>query len=150
MPSNPAASSTVNGRRVAVLCSCTMACLVVVSGPASAEPKLTFTPARPGLTAEPRTECDVQVLDVKPERTYVTLGFINYHNERHRSFAASLTLDAAMPAIKEAVCKAGGDAIFGVRVLSPKRLEQAMFNVSATVIRFDGPDPVPTPNPQLP
>jgi hypothetical protein len=59
-----------------------------------------------------------------------------------RSYPApKLSIDSSVKTschakIKARACKIGGDALIGIRVTEVRRLEFAMFNVSATVVRF--------------
>jgi hypothetical protein len=39
--------------------------------------------------------------------------------------------------MKARVCQAGADALINIRVTEVRRLEFAMFNVSATAVRFE-------------
>ena len=114
-------------------------CLVLFSPVQGyAKEKITVIPKK-GVTqyeAKPPT-CEIQVFnDSKPDREYVELAVINYHDERHRLISGSLKLEVAMPKIKALACKIGGDALIDIRVTEVRRLEFAMFNVRATVIRF--------------
>ena len=114
-------------------------CLVLFSsGPAYAKEKITFTPKEGSGQHEAKPEsCEIQVFkDSKPDQEYVELGIINYHDERHRAASGSLKLDVALPKIKALACKVGGDALIDVRVTEVRRLEFAMFNVRATVVKF--------------
>jgi hypothetical protein len=47
-----------------------------------------------------------------------------------------LKLEVVLPAIKARACKLGADGLMDIRVTEVRRLEFAMFNVRATVIRF--------------
>ena len=67
---------------------------------------------------------------------FVDLGFVNYHDERHRAKDGSLKLELAMPKIKARACRAGADALIDIRVTEVRRLEFTMFNVRAVAIRF--------------
>lgn len=114
-------------------------CLLLLSpARAAAKEKITFIPKK-GVAqyeAKPAT-CEIQVFkDSKPDQNYVELGVINYHNERHRMNSGSLKLEVALPKIKAAACKIGGDALINISVTEVRRLEHAMFNVRATVVRF--------------
>jgi hypothetical protein len=112
--------------QVFVLCICSV---LFSSRPGYAKEKITFTPKESGQR---------QVFkDSKPDQAYVDLGIINYHDERHRSKAGSLKLEAVMPKIKARACKVGADALIDIRVTEVRRLEFAMFNVRATVVLFD-------------
>jgi hypothetical protein len=107
------------------------------SRPGHAKEKLTFTPKETAQYQRKPESCEIRVFkDSKPDQPYVDLGVINYHDERHRSRAGSLTLDAVMPKIKASACKIGADALTDIRVTEVRRLEFAMFNVRATVVRF--------------
>ena len=114
-------------------------CLVLfLSHPGYGKEKITYT-AKPGSAqGEPKPEsCEIQVFkDSKPEQEHVELGIINYHEERHRANSGPLKLDVAMPKIKAFACKVGGDALIDIRVTEVRRLEFAMFNVRATVVKF--------------
>ena len=121
--------------RVFFVCICSV---MFCSGPGYAKEKITFTPkgSRPHQ-AKPES-CEIQVFqDSKPDQTYVDLGIINYHDERHRSNAGSLKLEAVMPKIKANACKIGADALIDIRVTEVRRLEFAMFNVRATAVQFE-------------
>jgi hypothetical protein len=120
--------------QVLFLCVCAV---LFLSRPADAKEKITFTPKESGQHQARPQSCDIQVFrDSKPDQAYVDLGIINYHDERHRSNAGSLKLDVVMPKIKASACKAGADALIDIRVTEVRRLESAMFNVRATVVRF--------------
>lgn len=121
------------------LCICSM---LFASAQAHAKEKITLIPKK-GVAeypAKPAT-CEIQVFndDAKPDQEYVELAVINYHNERHRLNSGSLKLEVAMPKIKARACKVGGDALIGITVTEVRRLEFAMFNVRATVVRFAAP-----------
>jgi hypothetical protein len=117
------------------LCICSV---VFPSDQSYAKEKITFTPKKGAGHYEAKpASCEVQVFkDSKPEQEYVDLGVINYHDERHRLSDKSLNLEVAMPKIKALACKVGGDALIDIRVTEVRRLEFAMFNVRATVVRF--------------
>jgi hypothetical protein len=120
---------------VFILCICS----VMSSGARSyAKEKITFTPKKGAGHYEAKpASCEIQVFkDSKPDQEYVDLGVVNYHDERHRLHDKSLNLEVAMPKIKAFACKAGGDALIDIRVTEVRRLEFAMFNVRATVVRF--------------
>jgi len=121
--------------QVFFLCICSV---LFSSHPCYAKEKITFTPKEGSVQREPKPDsCEIQVFkDSKPEREYVDLGIINYHDERHRANSGALKLEVAMPKIKALACKVGGDALIDVRVTEVRRLEFAMFNVRATVVRF--------------
>jgi hypothetical protein len=107
------------------------------SRPGQAREKITFTPNAPGRHQAKRDPCEIQIFqDSKPDRPYVDLGIINYHDERHRSKAKALTLEVALPQIKASACRVGADALMNIRVIENRHLEFAMFNVSATVVRL--------------
>jgi hypothetical protein len=114
-------------------------CLALFSSAqAHAKEKITLIPKK-GVGQYPAKSaaCEIQVFnDSKPDREYVELAVINYHNERHRLNSGSLKLEVAMPKIKALACKIGGDALIGISVTEVRRLEFAMFNVRATVVRF--------------
>lgn len=99
--------------------------------------RISFVP-KGSAAYEPRQpSCDVQVFrDAKPDRPYVEIGTINYHDERHRTSAGGLTLDAALPEIRRQACAAGADAVVNLHVTDEKRLEWAMFHVTAIAVRF--------------
>jgi hypothetical protein len=103
-----------------------------------AKEKISYTPKDASSKHEPKPEsCEIQVFkDSKPQQEYAELGIINYHEERHRANSGSLKLDVAMPKIKAFACKVGGDALIDIRVTEVRRLEFAMFNVRATVVKF--------------
>jgi hypothetical protein len=113
-------------------------CSVLFSSRAGyAKEKITFTPKGSDQHKPKPTSCDIQVFqDSKPDQEYVDLGIINYHDERHRAKSGSLKLDVVMPKIKASACKVGADALSDIRVTEVRRLEFAMFNVRATVLRF--------------
>lgn len=117
------------------LCICTV---LFSSHPGYAKEKVTYTPKDGAGQQEAKPEsCEIQVFkDSKPEQEYAELGIINYHDERHRANSGSLKLEVAMPKIKALACKVGGDAIIDIRVTEVRRLEFAMFNVRATVVKF--------------
>ena len=116
------------------VCVCSV---LFVSRAGYAKEKITFTPREPDQHQAKPESCEVLVFtDSKPDRAYVDLGIINYHDERHRSKAGSLKLDVVMPKIKASACKVGADALIDIRVTEVRRLEFAMFNVRATAVRF--------------
>jgi hypothetical protein len=116
------------------LCICS---LLFSSHPGYAKEKITFTPKGSGQHEAKPASCEIQVFkDSKPDQAYVEIGIINYHDERHRSNAGSLKLEVVMPKIKARACEVGGDALIDIRVTEVRRLEFAMFNVRATVVRF--------------
>lgn len=120
--------------RVLFVCLCMVLCW---SRPGYAKEKITFTPKEAGGQPAKPEPCDIQVFqDSKPDQEYVELGIINYHDERHRSKAGSLKLDVVLPKIKASACKVGADALIDIRVTEVRRLEFAMFNVRALVVRF--------------
>ena len=116
-----------------------MCSVLFFSRPSDAKEKITFTPKESSQQqAKPET-CEIKVFqEAKPEQAYVELGIINYHDERHRTNAGTLKLDIVMPTIKAQACKVGADALIDIRVTEVRRLEFAMFNVRATVVRFTG------------
>ena len=120
--------------QVIFVCICSA---LLLSHPCYAKEKITYTAKQGSAQREPKPEsCEIQVLkDSKPEE-YVELGIINYHEERHRANSGPLKLDVAMPKIKAFACKVGGDALIDIRVTEVRRLEFAMFNVRATVVKF--------------
>jgi len=120
---------------VFILCICSA---LAPAARSYAKEKITFFPKKGADNYEPKpASCEIQVFnDSKPDQEYIELGVINYHDERHRLDDKSLKLEAAMPKIKEVACKAGGDALIDIRVTEVRRLEYAMFNVRATVVRF--------------
>lgn len=121
--------------QVLFLCICSV---LFSTQPGYAKEKITFTPKEGAGQHEAKpASCEIQVFkDSKPDQEYVELGTINYHDERHRANSGSLKLEVAMPRIKELACKVGGDALIDIRVTEVRRLEFAMFNVRATVVRF--------------
>jgi hypothetical protein len=122
--------------RVFLLCIC----VVLLSSRPDAKEKIIFTPKEAGQHPAKPASCEIQVFqDAKPTQAYVDLGTINFHDERHRSKAGSLKLDLALPKIKANACKVGGDALIDIKVTEVRRLEFAMFNVRATVVRFASP-----------
>jgi hypothetical protein len=110
---------------------------VIAAGPGAAKEKITFTPRQgPAQPGKPES-CELQVFaEGKPDRPFIDLGVVNYHDERHRTKDGSLKLDVAMPKIKARACRAGADALIDIRVTEVRRLEFAMFNVRAVAIRF--------------
>ncbi len=121
--------------QVFLLCICSVLFSSVES---FAKEKITFTPKEGSGQHEAKpASCEIQVFkDSKPDQEYVELGIINYHDERHRAASGSLKLEVALPKIKALACKVGGDALIDIRVTEVRRLEFAMFNVRATVVRF--------------
>jgi hypothetical protein len=118
-----------------VLCICLV---LFSSAQAQAKEKITLMP-KSGVAQYPAkpSSCEIQVFnDSKPHQEYVELAVINYHDERHRLNSGSLKLEVAMPKIKALACKIGGDALISIRVTEVRRLEFAMFNIRATVVRF--------------
>ena len=112
--------------------------IVFTPGPGYADEKITFTPKENRQYQAKPEGCAIEVFaDAKPEQPYVEIGVVNYHDERHRTNAGSLKIEVAMPKIKARACKAGGDALIDVRVTEVRRLEFAMFNVRASVVRFE-------------
>ena len=102
--------------------------------------KITFAQRGSAATAGKPESCDVRIyVDAEPPPPHVELGVINYHEERHRTRAGALTLEAVLPKLKASACKVGADALVNVRVTDVKRLEFAMFNVRATAVRFGAP-----------
>ena len=120
--------------QVWILCICSV---LFSSRPGYAKEKITFTPKEAVHYQAKPESCEIQVFqDSKPDRAFVDLGVINYHDERHRAKDGALKLEVAMPKIKALACKVGGDALIDIRVTEVRRLEFAMFNVRATVVRF--------------
>ena len=120
--------------RVVALCICSV---LSSSRSVYAKEKVTFTPKEAGQHQPKSEPCEIVVFqDGKPDQAYVDIGTINYHDERHRSRAGSLKLEVVMPTIKGSACEAGGDALIDIKVTEVRRLEFAMFNVRATVVRF--------------
>jgi len=120
--------------QVVVLCICSV---LLSSRPAYAKEKISFTPKEAVRHQAKPASCEIRVFqDSKPDQAYVELGVINFHDERHRSKAGSLKLEAVMPKIKASACRVGADALIDIRVTEVRRLEFAMFNVRATVVRF--------------
>jgi hypothetical protein len=115
-----------------------LCCAVLLSSRTDyAKEKITFTPKETGEQQAKPVSCEIRVFqDFKPNQPYIDLGTINFHDERHRSKAGSLKLDVVMPKIKASACKVGADALIDIRVTDVRRLEFAMFNVRATVVRF--------------
>jgi hypothetical protein len=109
-----------------------------VAGAANAKEKITFTATDHATYQAKPQACPIEEFrDSQPDRPYAVVGVINYHDERHRSSAGSLKLDAVMPKIKVSACRAGGDALINIIVTEVRRLEFAMFNVRATVVHFE-------------
>jgi hypothetical protein len=103
------------------------------TGPA----KITFAQRGSGALESKAESCEIRVFqDPETPPPFVDLGLINYHEERHRTRAGSLTLEAVLPKLKAAACKVGADALVNVRVTDVRRLEFAMFNVRATAVRL--------------
>ena len=113
-------------------------CLTVIAaGPGTAKEKITFTPKQEQPQPAKPDSCEMPVFaEGKPDRPFIELGVVNYHDERHRTNDGSLKLDVAMPKIKARACRAGADALIDIRVTEVRRLEFAMFNVRAVAIRF--------------
>jgi hypothetical protein len=120
---------------VYILLFCSIA---LPSAPSYAKEKIKFTPKKEAGQYEAKpASCEIQVFkDSKPDQEYADLGVINYHDERHRLNDKSLNLEVAIPKIKALACKVGGDALIDIKVTEVRRLEFAMFNVRATVVRF--------------
>ena len=111
--------------------------IVMAAGPGTAKEKITFTPMQEHVQPAKPESCEMPVFaEGKPDRPFIEVGLINYHDERHRAKDGSLTLDAAMPKIKARACTAGADALIDIRVTEVRRLEFALFNVRAVAIRF--------------
>lgn len=111
---------------------------VMAAGAAAAKEKITFIPKQGHHPQPAKPEsCEISVFaEGKPDRPFIDLGVVNYHDERHRAKDGSLTLEVAMPKIKARACRAGADALIEIRVTEVRRLEFAMFNVRAVAIRF--------------
>jgi hypothetical protein len=110
---------------------------VIAGGPGAAKEKITFTPKQGSSRPAKPESCEIQVFaEGKPDRPFIDLGVVNYHDERHRTRDGALTLDVAMPKIKARACRAGADALIDIRVTEVRRLEFAMFNVRAAAVRF--------------
>jgi hypothetical protein len=110
----------------------------LVVGTVHAAEKITFTPkGSEKYPAKPAT-CEIAVFQdtAKPDRPHTEIGVLNYHDERHRTDTSALTLAVALPKMKAAACKAGGDALMEIRVTEAKHLEWALFNVRAVVVRY--------------
>lgn len=119
--------------RLFVVCCAT----VIAAGPGTAKERITFTPKQEHAQPAKPESCEMQVFtEGKPDRPYIDLGMVNYHDERHRTRDGSLTLDVALPKMKARACRAGADALIDIRVTEVRRLEFAMFNVRAVVVRF--------------
>ncbi len=117
-----------------LLCICAV---LFATRPGHTKEKITYTPTGSAKHEAKPASCEIQVFqDSKPEQAYDELGIINYHDERHRANDGALKLEVAMPKIKAYACKVGGDALIDIRVTEVRRLEFAMFNVRATVVRF--------------
>ncbi len=113
-------------------------CLALLSAPpAHAKGKIAFTPKGDGRNQSRPASCEVQVFQgSRPDTPFVELGTIDYHDERHRSRAGSLNLEAVLPTLKARACQAGAEALVDVKVTEVRRLEFAMFHVRATVVRL--------------
>ena len=110
---------------------------VMAAGPGVAKEKITFIPKQEHAQPPKPESCELQVFaEGKPDRPFIDLGVVNYHDERHRAKDGSLKLDVALPKIKARACRAGADALIDIRVTEVRRLEFAMFNVRAVAIRF--------------
>ena len=108
---------------------------------AYAAAKITFTPSEPRVSAAAKDpSCKIEVLESRPDRKYVKIGIINYHNEWHRTSSGD-TPAKAMPQIQKRACQAGADAIMGIQVTERKILEFAMLNVRVATIRFETEGP---------
>jgi hypothetical protein len=122
--------------RCRLLIATVPAVLLLTGAPVAAE-KITFTPKGSDSYPSKPATCEIAVFqDGKPGRDYVEIGTVNYHDERHRSKDAALRLDVALPKMKAKACAVGGDALIGFRVTESRRLEWAMFNVRAIVVRY--------------
>jgi hypothetical protein len=111
--------------------------LLVLSSVGHAREKFTFT-ASPGprLAARP-SGCEIQVFqETKPDQSYVDVGVLNFHDERHRTNDGGLKLEVAIAKMKAYACKTGADAIIDIKVTEVRRLEFAMFNVRGTLVRL--------------
>ena len=118
-----------------VLLVCGAMLMAAASG--SAKEKITFTSNQERPQPAKPESCEIHVFaDGKPDRRFIELGVVNYHDERHRSRDGALKLEVAMPKIKARACKAGADALIDIRVTEVRRLEFAMFNVRAVAVRF--------------
>jgi hypothetical protein len=121
------------------LLACTMAMLLMTLTGVAAE-KITFTPKDKKTFPAKPAACEIAVVaEGKPDRPFTEIGVLNLHDERHRTKGSGLTLASVMPALKAATCKAGGDALIDVHVTDARRLEWAMFNVRAVVVRYEAP-----------
>ena len=124
----------VNGPAFAFLVCCAT---VLAAGAGAAKEKITFIPKQAHPQPAKPESCEMEVFaEGKPDRPFIDLGVVNYHDERHRAKDGSLTLEVAMPKIKARACRAGADALIEIRVTEVRRLEFAMFNVRAVAIRF--------------
>ena len=75
--------------------------IVIAAGPGAAKEKITFTPKQGQPQPAKPESCEMQVFaERKPDRPFIDLGVINYHDERHRTQDGSLKLDVAIPKIK--------------------------------------------------
>jgi hypothetical protein len=120
--------------QVFFVCLCSV---LFSSSPGYAREKITFTPKQESSHQAKPESCEIQVFkDSKPDQAFTELGVINYHDERHRLKAGLLKLEVAMPKIKARACRLGADALIDIRVTEVRRLETAMFNVRATLVRF--------------
>lgn len=110
---------------------------VMAAASGAAKEKITFIPKQDHPQPAKPESCEMRVFaEGKPDRPFVDLGFVNYHDERHRAKDGSLKLELAMPKIKARACRAGADALIDIRVTEVRRLEFTMFNVRAAAIRF--------------
>ena len=114
-----------------------LVCVVgLVLGACASKARIGFVPSGPSYQAR-QGSCDIEVfMESKPDRPYEELGTINYHDERHRTAAGGLNIETVLPEIRRRACEVGADALVNVHVTDERRLEWAMFHVSATAIRF--------------
>ena len=106
--------------------------------PSDAKEKITFLAKDATRYAARKADCAIEVFsDTKPAQPYTDIGIINYHDERHRMKDGALKVERVIPKLKPLACKSGGDAIIDVKVTEVRRLEFAMFNVQATLVRFE-------------
>lgn len=110
-----------------------VACLCACGIP----PRITFVPKPPAQVSPRPQPCDVDVFrDSKPERSYVEIGRIDYHEERHRAGGDRPTLDTVLPALKTRACEVGADALVNLHVTDERYLEYATFHISAVAVRY--------------
>lgn len=130
---NVGPESRRRARRGVLLCAVV---LLVSQASGAAKEKITFTPKGDERHTAKKADCVIDVFpDERPEGPLTEIGWVNYHDERHRMSDAELKVEVALPKMKAAACKAGGEALVDVKVTEIRRLEFAIFNVRATLVR---------------